>query len=123
MGTGTSHALVAAVSEAGGFGILGATHLPPDRLRTEVDAIRQRTRRPFGLNHLLFMAEEDRFAASLDIRPRVISTAWAWPDQDLRTYFARAHDAGALVMHMVSAVPEAERAAAAGADIIVAQGT
>ena len=37
MGTGTSHALVAAVSEAGGFGILGATHLPPDRLRTEVE--------------------------------------------------------------------------------------
>jgi NAD(P)H-dependent flavin oxidoreductase YrpB (nitropropane dioxygenase family) len=123
MGTGTSHELVAAVSEAGGFGILGATHLAPDRLRAEVDAIRQRTQRPFGLNHLLFMAQEDRIAASLEVRPKVISTAWAWPDQDLRSLFARVHDADALVMHMVSAVPEAERAAAAGADIIVAQGT
>ena len=123
MGTGTSHELVAAVSEAGGLGILGATHLAPDALRAEVERIRGRTQRPFGLNHLLFLAQEDRFAATLELRPRVVSTAWAWPDQDLRTYFARAHDAGALVMHMVSAVPEAERAAAAGADIIVAQGT
>ena len=123
MGTGTSHELVAAVSEAGGLGILGATHLPPPNLRAEVERIRSRTQRPFGLNHLLFLAEEDRFAATLELRPRVVSTAWAWPGQDLQTFFARAHDAGALVMHMVSAVPEAERAAAAGADIIVAQGT
>jgi NAD(P)H-dependent flavin oxidoreductase YrpB (nitropropane dioxygenase family) len=123
MGTGTSHELVAAVSEAGGFGILGATHLPPNDLRAEVERMRSRTERPFGLNHLLFMVQEERFAASLELRPRVVSTAWAWPDQDIRTVFARAHDAGALVMHMVSAVPEAERAAAAGADIIVAQGT
>jgi NAD(P)H-dependent flavin oxidoreductase YrpB (nitropropane dioxygenase family) len=61
--------------------------------------------------------------ASLELRPKVISTAWPWPDQDLPALFQRVHDAGALVMHMVSAVPEAERAAAAGADIIVAQGT
>src|SRR5438067_1483142 len=123
MGTGTSHALVAAVSEAGGFGILGATHLAPDALGAEVQRIRDGTQRPFGLNHLLFLAQEDRFAATLELRPKVVSTAWAWPDQDLRTYFSRAHDAGALVMHMVSTVPEAERGAAAGADIIVAQGT
>jgi NAD(P)H-dependent flavin oxidoreductase YrpB (nitropropane dioxygenase family) len=123
MGTGTSHALVAAVSEAGGFGILGATHLAPDALRAEVERIRSATQRPFGLNHLLFQAHEDRFAATLELKPKVVSTAWAWPDQDLSTYFSRAHEAGALVMHMVSTVPEAERAAAAGADIIVAQGT
>jgi NAD(P)H-dependent flavin oxidoreductase YrpB (nitropropane dioxygenase family) len=123
MGTGTSHELVAAVSEAGGFGILGATHLAPDALRAEVGRIRGATHRPFGLNHLLFLAQEERFATTLELKPKVVSTAWAWPDQDLRTYFSRAHDAGALVMHMVSTVPEAERAAAAGADIIVAQGT
>jgi NAD(P)H-dependent flavin oxidoreductase YrpB (nitropropane dioxygenase family) len=123
MGTGTSHALVAAVSEAGGLGVLGATHLGPTALRDEVQRIRDRTQRPFGLNHLLFLVQEDRFAATLELRPKVLSTAWAWPDQDLRTVFARAHDAGALVMHMVSTVPEAERAATAGADIIVAQGT
>ena len=123
MGTGTSHALVAAVSEAGGFGVLGVTNLTKDALSAEVEQIRAATQRPFGLNQLLFQFREDRFQAMLDLRPNVISTAWAWPDQDLRPLFERAHDVGALVMHMVSTVPEAERAAAAGADIIVAQGT
>jgi NAD(P)H-dependent flavin oxidoreductase YrpB (nitropropane dioxygenase family) len=123
MGTGTSHALVAAVSEAGGLGVLGVSNLTKDALTAEVEKIRAATQRPFGLNQLLFQFREDRFQAMLDLRPKVISTAWAWPDQDLRPLFERAHDAGALVMHMVSTVPEAERAAAAGADIIVAQGT
>ena len=89
----------------------------------EVEAIRKLTDRPIGLNHLLAFMAEDRFAASLAARPRVISTAWPWSDQDLRPLFERAHAAGSLVMHMVSTVPEAERAAAAGADIVVAQGT
>ena len=123
MGTGTNAALVAAVSEAGGLGILGATGLAPEPLRAEVDAIRRATDRPFGLNYLLFTAAEANYAAALEARPRVISTAWAWPHQDLKGYFDRAHEAGALVMHMVSEVPEAERAVAAGADVIVAQGT
>jgi NAD(P)H-dependent flavin oxidoreductase YrpB (nitropropane dioxygenase family) len=59
----------------------------------------------------------------LGARPRVLSFAWAWPEQDLEVYHGRAHDIGALVMQMVSTVAEAERVAAAGADIVVAQGT
>lgn len=120
---GTGHVLVAAVSAAGGFGTLSASFLEPAEQRAEVDAIRARTDRPFGLNHLLCFLNEDRYAASLALHPRVIATAWAWSAQDLSGYFRRAHDAGALVMHMVSGVPEAERAVAAGADVIVAQGT
>jgi NAD(P)H-dependent flavin oxidoreductase YrpB (nitropropane dioxygenase family) len=53
----------------------------------------------------------------------VVSFAWARPEQDLRPYFQRVHDAGLLVMHMAGEVPEAVRAVEAGADIIVAQGT
>lgn len=124
MGSGaTGHALVAAVSGAGGFGTLSATWLDPAVQRAEVEAIRKATDRPFGLNHLLCFVNEERFAATLDLRPRVVATAWPWSAQDLSPYFRRAHDVGALVMHMVSTVSEAERAAAAGADIIVAQGT
>jgi NAD(P)H-dependent flavin oxidoreductase YrpB (nitropropane dioxygenase family) len=52
-----------------------------------------------------------------------VSTAWARADQPLGELFAQAHEAGAKVLHMVSTVPEAERAAEAGADAIVAQGT
>ncbi|MDE3077369.1 MAG: nitronate monooxygenase, partial [Chloroflexota bacterium] len=81
------------------------------------------TSRPFGINHLLFMAQEDKLAATVDLRPAVFSTAWPWPEQDLRVYKEMSRQAGALFMHMVSTVPEALRAAEAGADIIVAQGT
>ena len=58
--------------------ILGATNLSPERQRAEVDAIRRRTNRPFGLNHLLCFLADDRYATSLEVRPKVISTAWAW---------------------------------------------
>lgn len=123
MASGTNAALVAAVTNAGGLGILGATFLTPEQQRAEIGKIRESTAGPFGLNHLLAFATEDRVAETLAARPRVVSTAWAWSDQDLRPFFQRAHDAGALIMHMVSGVPEAVRAVQSGADIIVAQGT
>jgi len=119
----TNPALVAAVTRGGGLGTLGVTFLPLEQQRADVGRIRELTDGPFGLNHLLAFATEDRFTVSLEARPRVISTAWASAEQDLRPYFDRTHEAGALVMHMVSTVPEAARAAGAGADIIVAQGT
>jgi NAD(P)H-dependent flavin oxidoreductase YrpB (nitropropane dioxygenase family) len=120
---GTGHALVAAVSGAGGLGILSASWLSPADQRTEVEAIRGLTDRPFGLNHLLCFANEERFAASLDLHPNVLSTAWPWSLQALEPFWTRAHQSGARVMHMVSSVAEAVRAAEAGADVIVAQGT
>jgi NAD(P)H-dependent flavin oxidoreductase YrpB (nitropropane dioxygenase family) len=123
MGSGTSPELVAAVSDAGGLGILGVTGHRPSGLTERVEEIRRRTDRPFGLNLLLFLADEEQLAGLLTARPNVTSFAWARPEQDLASYFGRSHDAGALVMHMVSTVEEAERAAEAGADLIVAQGT
>ena len=57
------------------------------------------------------------------LRPAVMQFAWARPDQDLKRLFDRAHDAGSKITHMAGAVPEAERAAKAGADVIIAQGT
>jgi NAD(P)H-dependent flavin oxidoreductase YrpB (nitropropane dioxygenase family) len=125
MGGGATNAeLVATVSKAGGFGILSATHQTPDQQRAEVQRLRELAGDlPFGLNHLLFVMEEQRFAATIDLRPKVVSTAWPWPEQDLRQFATAAHGAGSLFMHMVSTVPEAERAAEAGADIIVAQGS
>lgn len=122
MGSGTGPELVAAVSEGGGLGILGATRQRPDELARDVEEIRRRTERPFGLNLLLFQ-DDERFGGLIAARPRVLSFAWPWPEQDLASYFSRARDVGAIVMHMVSTVAEAERAAQAGADIIAAQGT
>jgi NAD(P)H-dependent flavin oxidoreductase YrpB (nitropropane dioxygenase family) len=123
MGTATTAPLVAAVSNAGGFGTLGTSAFNAATLETEIASIRERTDKPFGINHLLFQIQEDMFAVTLRARPTVAAFAWARMDQDLRTYFQRAHDAGAKVMHMAGEVPEALRAAEAGADVLVAQGT
>ncbi len=123
MGSASSPALVAAVSRAGGLGAHGCHYLTPEQIRERTAAIRQGTNKPFGLNFLLFDTREDSFAAALELRPAVMQFAWARPDQDLKIWFDRAHDAGCIVTHMAGAVPEAVRAARAGADIIVAQGT
>jgi NAD(P)H-dependent flavin oxidoreductase YrpB (nitropropane dioxygenase family) len=123
MGTATTAPLVAAVSNAGGFGTLGTSAFSAATLESEIDAIRERTAKPFGINHLLFQIQEDMFAVTLRARPTVAAFAWARKEQDLRAYFQRARDQGCKVMHMVGEVAEARRAAEAGADVIVAQGT
>src|SRR5262249_60837176 len=78
---------------------------------------------PFGINHLLFQIQEDMFAVTLRAQPAVAAFAWARKDQNLRDYFQRAHDVGCKVMFSAGEVPEALRAAEAGADVLVAQGT
>jgi len=123
MGGATSPELVAAVSTAGGLGVLGSTRQNPEELARDTAAIRAATTRPFGLNLLLFMERPGQYEALLAARPKVISTAWAAIEQDLGGYVARAHAVGALAMHMISTVAEAKAAARAGMDIIVAQGT
>jgi NAD(P)H-dependent flavin oxidoreductase YrpB (nitropropane dioxygenase family) len=123
MGTATTAPLVAAVSNAGGFGTLGTSAFNAATLDSEVSAILERTGKPFGINHLLFQIQEEMFAVTLRARPAVAAFAWARKDQDLREYFRRAHDVGSKVMYMAGEVPEALRAAEAGADILVAQGT
>lgn len=123
MGTATTAPLVAAVSNAGGFGTLGTSAFNAATLANEIAAIHERTDKPFGINHLLFQIQEDMFAVTLRAKPAVAAFAWARKDQNLRDYFQRAHDAGCKVMHMAGEVPEALRAAEAGADVLVAQGT
>ena len=123
MGTGTSPQLVVAVSNGGGLGVQGCANRSPDQIAQLANAIRAATDRPFGLNLLLFLATTEAIDAVLAARPPVLSTAWPWPDFDLAALFARAHASGARVMHMVSTVQEARRAAEAGADVIVAQGS
>ena len=45
--------LAAAVSEAGGLGIIGAGHMPPDIFRNEIHKLKERTNKPFGCNIML----------------------------------------------------------------------
>jgi NAD(P)H-dependent flavin oxidoreductase YrpB (nitropropane dioxygenase family) len=123
MGTATSPALVAAVSETGGLGVLGASQQDPAGVARDAAAIRALTGKPFGLNLLLFRDRPGQYDALLAARPRVVSTAWPNLEQNLADYVKRAHAIGALSMHMISTVAEAKAAARAGVDVIVAQGT
>ena len=123
MGSVYSPPLVAAVSSAGGFGAMGCHHLSPEQVRTGAAAIRERTDKPFALNFLIFDINDEGYTAALALRPAAIAFAWPRPDQDVKSYIDRAHGAGSKVTFMAGGVPEATRAAEAGADIIIAQGT
>jgi NAD(P)H-dependent flavin oxidoreductase YrpB (nitropropane dioxygenase family) len=122
MGGGhTGGELVGRVSEAGGLGVIGASFLPPQEVESMVRRAREITSKPIGIN-LLLHATQDRLDEVLDLEPVVLSTAWPRDDQDLAAIFAKAHERGIRVMHMVPRVEDGVRAAEAGADVIVAQG-
>ena len=110
--------LVAAVSNAGGLGILQAQLCPPPLFRQEIRRVRALMDRPFGVNLILHFPVEDHVAVCLEERVPVLSFFWGDPTP----YVGRAHAAGVKVFHQVGSVAEAERAAAVGIDVIVAQG-
>lgn len=121
-GGGANGELAGCVSAAGGLGVIGASWLDAEAVQGHVERARELTGAPLGINLLLF-GNEELLEPVLELAPEVLSTAWPRDDQDLRGIFARAHERGAKVMHMVASLPDAALAAEAGADVIVAQGT
>ena len=67
----TSAELVIAVSNAGGLGSLGCWRRPPEDLARQLSLIRERTTRPFAVNHVVPDLDEAAFAATLAARPAV----------------------------------------------------
>lgn len=116
---GTNADLTAAVSDAGGLGVLGCLGRPAGEARGEIRRIRERTDRPFGVNHVLQHLDEESFAACLAEYVPVFCFFRGDPTEAT----ARAHDAGAVVLHQVTTVEEARQAVAAGVDGLIAQGT
>ena len=123
MASVTAPDLAVAISEAGGLGGVGGSYIDATRIREVADYIRARTAKPFAINFLMFVDNEDSFAAALEIAPAVMAFAWPEGGQDLKLHFDRARAAGSKVMFSASGTGEARRAAEAGADVIVAQGT
>src|SRR5262245_11079461 len=95
MGLLTSAELVAAVSNAGGLRSLGAGLRSTEDLKQQLAQTRELSQRPFAVNHLLSMLNEDALALTFDAKPACISFALADPGPLVQ----RAHDAGMLVMH------------------------
>ncbi|HLM63254.1 MAG TPA: nitronate monooxygenase [Acidimicrobiales bacterium] len=119
MGWVSGARLTAATSAAGGFGILAAATMTPDQLRQQVDEVKARTGRPFGVN---FRADQpdlaERLAFVVGEGVRVVSFAGA-PTADA---VARCHDAGVLVVPTCGARRHAEKVADMGVDAVIAQG-
>jgi enoyl-[acyl-carrier protein] reductase II len=119
MGPFTSAELVAAVSNAGGLGSLGANTRSADDLRRQLARTRELTARPFAVNHVVPTLNQEAFAITLEAKPALISFALSDPGDLVQ----RAHEAGSRVMHQVTTVQQARQAAARGVDVIVAQGS
>ena len=118
MGGAVTPELVAAVSNAGGLGVIALSHNTPDEIRSTAGQITALTDRPFGINLVLEWDQRDRLAAALDAGTPAISLFWG----DVSELVPQAHDGGAVVFVTAGSVDEAVRAADAGADVVVAQG-
>ena len=121
MGGVSYHRLVAAVSEAGGFGCLGASTMGHEEMVDEIRATAELTDKPFGVD-LLTAAPQDMSAKVADIiqgGATVFVAGLGVPGEVID----QCHDAGVLVMNMCGKVAHAVRAVDAGCDIVVAQGT
>lgn len=111
--------LAAAVSAAGGLGLIGSGSMDPELLRRHIGRARSLTDRPFGVNvPLLFRHAAASIEAALDEGVRIFFTSAGSP----RSVVPRLKDAGATVFHVVSHPRLAEKCAAAGVDGVVAEG-
>jgi NAD(P)H-dependent flavin oxidoreductase YrpB (nitropropane dioxygenase family) len=111
--------LVAAVSNAGGLGLLGSVDWSYDELRARVEAIRALTSAPFGVNVVLATPHDEKLTYLLEARVPVIATSWGDP----APLVADVRAAGARLLHQVETPAEAAHAARAGVDVIIAQGS
>jgi enoyl-[acyl-carrier protein] reductase II len=121
MGGVSYHHLVATVSEAGGFGCLGASTMAHEQMIDEIAAVRAATEKPFGVD-LLTAAPGDMAAkvqSLIDGGARVFVAGLGVP----RDVIEQCHRQNVLVVNMCGKVRHATAAVAAGCDIVVAQGT
>jgi NAD(P)H-dependent flavin oxidoreductase YrpB (nitropropane dioxygenase family) len=118
IGPATTTDLVVAVVEAGGLGCLAASWTFPSVLRAQVREIQRSIDRPFCVNLGLAFDQQERIDLLGEERVPVISFSWGIDDFAIK----RARAAGARVLVQVGDVETGERAAAAGADILIAQG-
>ena len=122
MGGPSRAELAAAVSAAGGFGLLGMVRESPSLIEREIAAVRQKTNRPFGFNLIPSATApallEDELAACFQAGVPAMCFFW---DVDAAA-IAKAKRAGCLVLYQVGSVEDAVRAEGAGADVIIVQG-
>jgi nitronate monooxygenase len=112
--------LAAAVSAAGGFGLIGGSSRDAPWLRDQIRIVRERTDKPFGVGFISSFAGLDELVeVALEARVAAIAHSFADPTP----YVAAAHRRGVKLLAQVQTVAQAEVATEAGVDVIAAQGT
>ncbi len=111
--------LAAAVSEAGGLGLIGAANAPADWVREQICEVKKRTDRPFGVNIMLLSPHADEVAKVVaEEEVRVVTTGAGSPEKYMELW----KSAGIKVIPVVASVALAKRMERCGADAVVAEG-
>lgn len=112
--------LVAAVSNAGGLGILGAAFMSPDELRKNIRKIKLLTDKPFGVN---FMANNPKIDELLDIIIEENVPVASYGKGNPKKVLERTKPHGIINLPTMGALRHALRAEQDGADAVIVQGT
>lgn len=113
------HHLAAAVSEAGGFGLLGAASAPADVIRQEIRKVKELTDKPFGVNVMLLSPYAEEVAHVVaEEGVQAVTTGAGNPEK----YMDMWKKAGIKVIPVVASVALAKRMERCGADAVVAEG-
>lgn len=111
--------LAAAVSNAGGLGLLGAGSMHPETLIEHIDKMNAATDKPWGINIPLLYPEIERLIEIIiEKGVKIVFTSAGSP----KKYTARFHEAGIKVAHVVSSSKFAKKCEEAGVDAVVAEG-
>ena len=114
------HNLAAAVSEAGGLGLIGAANAPAEVVREEIRKTKELTKKPFGVNIMLMSPYADEIAkVVVEEHIKVVTTGAGNPGKYMKMW----KDAGIKVIPVVASVALAKMMEKAGADAVVAEGT
>ena len=113
------HHLAAAVSEAGGLGLIGGANAPGEVVRQEIRKARELTDKPFGVNVMLLSPYADDVAkVVVEEGIKVVTTGAGTPEK----YMDMWKEAGIKVIPVVASVALAKRMEKYGADAVVAEG-
>jgi enoyl-[acyl-carrier protein] reductase II len=111
--------LAAAVSNAGGLGLIGAGHMPPDALQAEIRKAKTLTDKPFGVNIMLMSPfVKEVMQVVIDERVAVVTTGAGNPGE----YIPALKEIGTKVIPVVASVALAKRLERVGIDAIIAEG-
>ena len=114
-----THELAAAVSEAGGLGIIGAGGAPASWIREQIRQAKKATNKPFGVNLMLMNPEADQIAQIIaEEKVKVVTTGAGNPGKYIQMW----KDAGVKVIPVVASVALAKLMERGGADAVIAEG-